>query len=136
MNKLGTWSVAVAAVSAIVNLVLFFLWFNIVKIEAVAPKSNGSYTIDVLALNITILQTVMGVVGVLFAVLGVFGYVEIKNAAISRAQEAAEKEAKKVANEQMTIFIGQQAEKLHGLKASESRSPVEPTIGITEAQGE
>jgi hypothetical protein len=108
MNKLGTWAVAVALVSAVVNVVLSYLWFGLVRIEAAMPSESRHYTLDALSLNVTILGLIIGLVGFVLALMGFFGYVEIKGAAVLRAVETAREEATKVASHKMDEFIRQQ----------------------------
>ena len=80
-------------------LFLYLLW-SMKKVRATAPNGASEYTLEVLAINITILEIVLALVGFVIAVLGLFGYAGIKTAAI----DAAEKEAKKVASEQMRRY--------------------------------
>ena len=83
------------------NLAFFVYWFNASEVRAVMPVVNPTgYTVEALALNVTILQIVLGFVGFFVAVLAFFGYNEIKRASV----EAAEKEARKTMNEQIDIF--------------------------------
>ena len=93
---------AIIAVSCFVGAVfLYLLWAVKSPVDVVAPSSGpaGSYTIEALALNISILQIVLGLVGFLVAVLGFFGYSGIKEAAINSAR----KEARKTVSEQMRL---------------------------------
>ncbi len=55
-------------------------------------------------MNVTILEMILVLVGFILAALGLFGYTEIKNAAIRAAVEAAEKEAKDTVSEQLSIL--------------------------------
>lgn len=68
------------------------------------PESRVGYTVEALALNVTILEIVLALVAFVVAALGFFGYAGIKEA----AKDVAEKEARKVANEQMTKFKREQ----------------------------
>lgn len=77
-------------------LFLYLLWATTAP-RPLAPVSESGYTIDVLAVNITILQIVLGLVGFVVTVVGLWGYAGLKSA----ATEAAEVEARKVINEQM-----------------------------------
>lgn len=82
------------------NLAFFVYWINAAEVRAIMPISPTGYTVEALALNVTILQMVLGFVGFFVAVLGFFGYNEIRRGAIS----AAEIEAKQTMNEQIEIF--------------------------------
>lgn len=82
------------------NLAFFVYWVSAAEVQAIMPISPTGYTIEALALNVTILQMVLGFVGFFVAVLGFFGYNEIKRGAIN----AAEIEAKQTMNEQIKIF--------------------------------
>ena len=121
VNKTGTWLAAVAIVSAIVNLALFFLWFNLVRIEAEMPATERGYTVEALALNVTILEIILGVVAVILAFLAIFGFVEIKTAAVNRASEVAEDVAKQEASEQMKSFFRRQQEREDAITAVAGR---------------
>lgn len=70
------------------------------------PVSPTGYTVEALALNVTILQMVLGLVGFIVAVLGFFGYAGIKEG----AKDVAEREARKVANDQMIKFRKEMAQ--------------------------
>lgn len=68
------------------------------------PVSPTGYTVEALALNVTILEMILVLVGFILAALGLFGYTEIKNAAVRAAVEAAEKEAKDTVSEQLRLI--------------------------------
>ena len=94
-----------AILIGVVNIALFAVWWNMIEVTSEMPASERGYTVEALALNVTILEIV---VGFFLAIAGIFGYVEIKNAAVAKAVSAAEKEARKEANEQMVKFIREQ----------------------------
>ena len=64
--------------------------------------SNTGYTIEALALNVTILEIILVLVGFVFAALGLFGYIEIKNAAVNK------EEARETVSEQFLIWQREQ----------------------------
>ena len=66
--------------------------------------SNTGYTIEASALNVTILEIILVLVGFVFAALGLFGYIEIKNAAVNKAVE----EARETVSEQFLIWQREQ----------------------------
>lgn len=68
------------------------------------PVSPTGYTVESLALNVTILEMILVLVGFILAALGLFGYTEIKNAAVRAAVDAAELEARETTSEQIKIF--------------------------------
>lgn len=139
VNKLGTWAAAFALVSAVVNVVLFALWFGLVRIEAKMPAEARGYTLDALSLNVTILGLIIAVVGFVLAIMGFFGYIEIKSAAVLRAVETAREEATKAANQKMDEFIRQQRamqqDTWQGRGQYSSPHPEQPT-SATRAEGE
>lgn len=116
MNRLGLWVAGVAVLVGVVNVVLFAVWWNMIEVTADMPASERGYTIETLALNVTFLEIVITVVAFGVAVVGILGYVEIKNAAVSAsvtaavgaAKDVAEREARSEANEQMVKFIREQ----------------------------
>lgn len=85
-----TLSVAVGAA------ILFMIW-QTSAVTPVMPESRVGYSLDVVAVQLTILQMVLALVGFVIALLGLFGYKEIKNAAVIRAQA----EAKVVVDEEI-----------------------------------
>ena len=86
------------------NLAFFVYWFGASEVTAIMPVSPTGYTVEALALNITILEMILVLLGFMLAALGFFGYAEIKDAAISRAVEAAEKEARETVSEQLALL--------------------------------
>jgi len=86
------------------NLAFFVYWYSASEVTAIMPVSPTGYTVEALALNVTILEMILVLVGFVLAALGLFGYTEIKNAAVSRAVEAAEKEARDTVSEQMALL--------------------------------
>lgn len=105
MKKHSHWIAALAVVAAMITVVLTFVWFNIVTVTASMPTSERVYTLEALALQITILEMCLAVFAVVLAVLALFGYVGVRSAAEVKAQEVAEN----VANDRMASFIQQQA---------------------------
>ena len=87
-----------------VNLCFFVFWYSASEVTAIMPVSPTGYTIEALALNVTILEMILVLVGFILAALGLFGYTEIKNAAVRAAVDAAEKESRQTVNEQMKLF--------------------------------
>ncbi len=88
------------AVVGAVNLAFFVYWYSASEVTAIMPVSPTGYTVEALALNVTILEMILVLVGFILAALGLFGYTEIKNAAI----RAAEKEARDTVSEQLRIL--------------------------------
>lgn len=82
----------------------FVYWFSASEVTAIMPVSPTGYTVEALALNVTILEMILVLVGFILAALGLFGYTEIKNAAVRAAVEAAEKEAKDTVSEQLRLL--------------------------------
>lgn len=91
---------SILTVACCVAALFLYLQWSVKSVTAVAPVVTGNYTLEVLAINITILEIVLALVGFVVAVMGFFGYAGIKAAAI----DAAEKEARKVADEQMRLY--------------------------------
>lgn len=92
------------AVVGAANLAFFVYWFSASEVTAIMPVSPTGYTVEALALNVTILEMILVLVGFILAALGLFGYTEIKNAAVRAAVEAAEKEAKDTVSEQLRLI--------------------------------
>lgn len=90
----------VLTVACCVGALFLYLLWSMKKPTPTVPVSSSGYTLELLAINITILEIVLALVGFVVAVIGVIGYAGIKAAAI----DAAEKEARKVADEQMRRF--------------------------------
>ncbi|ABV91800.1 hypothetical protein Dshi_0051 [Dinoroseobacter shibae DFL 12 = DSM 16493] len=93
----------IAAVGA-ANLAFFVYWYSASEVTAIMPVSPNGYTIEALALNVTILEMILVLVGFVFAALGLFGYTEIKSAAVRAAVKAAEREAKDTVSEQLKLL--------------------------------
>ncbi len=87
-----------------VNLAFFVYWYSVSEVTAIMPVSPTGYTVEALALNVTILEMILVLVGFILAALGLFGYTEIKNAAVRAAVEAAEKEARETTSEQIKLY--------------------------------
>jgi len=81
-------------ICAIITSVLAFMQFNLVHVTAEMPKSERGYTIEAIAIQITVLEIVLAVFGIILAVVGV-----------STAKETAER----IAGERMSEFIKNQA---------------------------
>jgi Zn-dependent protease with chaperone function len=105
MNKHSHWLAGVAIFVGLVNFLLAFIFFRLIEVKADMPPTERGYTIEALALQITILEMVIGLFLAGLGIVGFFGYLGIKNAAIKKAEEAADR----VAAEKMEQFINQQA---------------------------
>ena len=92
------------AVVGAANLAFFVYWYSASEVTAIMPVSPTGYTVEALALNVTILEMILVLVGFILAALGLFGYTEIKNAAVRAAVEAAEREAKDTVSEQLSLL--------------------------------
>lgn len=103
MRKLLILSSAIVVAIGILNIVMFAIWWHTVDATASMPDTS-EYTVEALALNVTFLEITLGVTGAILALMGIFGYTEIKNAAVRRAVEAAEAEARETVSEQFKIF--------------------------------
>lgn len=86
------------------NLAFFVYWYSASEVTAIMPVSPTGYTVEALALNVTILEMILVLVGFILAALGLFGYTEIKNAAVRAAVDAAEKEARETTSEQIKLY--------------------------------
>jgi len=121
-----------------VNLAFFVSWYSASEVTAIMPVSPTGYTVEALALNVTILEMILVVVGFILAALGLFGYTEIKNAAVRAAVEAAEKEARETTSEQIKLYQ-ETMSKAQG-EAPEHRGDYslgdQPIEGATPAQDE
>ncbi|WP_170387790.1 hypothetical protein [Ruegeria atlantica] len=100
MKILQTVMLCILTVACSVAALFLYLLWSMKKVTVNGPAGSSSYTLDMLAINITILEIVLALVGFIVAALGVIGYAGIKTAAI----DAAEKEAKRVADEQMRLY--------------------------------
>lgn len=88
------WFVVAAVLSA-VNLALFFFWLSLVRIEVVAPEPTPRYTLDDLALHVSLTEVMVAGGAIAFALLGFLGFQDIKASAERRAQEAAQAAAER-----------------------------------------
>lgn len=88
---------------SVANLAFFVYWYSASEVTAIMPSNTG-YTIEALALNVTILEIILVLVGFVFAALRLFGYIEIKNAAVNKAVE----EARETVSEQFLIWQREQ----------------------------
>ena len=86
---------------SVANLAFFVYWYSASEVTAIMPSNTG-YTIEALALNVTILEIILVLVGFVFAALGLFGYIEIKNAAVNK------EEARETVSEQFLIWQREQ----------------------------
>ena len=95
MSRIATIVGYFAILSGVANLMLFFLWWNLIQVSADMPSEARGYTVEALSVQITLLEVVLVVAGFGLAGLGVLGYIEIKNIAVAKAVEAASKEAER-----------------------------------------
>jgi hypothetical protein len=95
------------AVLGAVNISLAFLWLSLIKQDAEMPPSERGYTVEALALNVTFLEIVLAAVGIGLAIVGVFGFAELRNSAQARAESVAREVATATASEQMARFLRQ-----------------------------
>ena len=99
MNK-NLLSVLLVIFSVTINAIAFFWWLSLIKIDGGSPeKVISQYVLDYVALQISILETVMAVAGVALAIVAFFGYQNIKNSAVKQAVEAAKEQAQKITQE-------------------------------------
>ncbi|MDF0603487.1 hypothetical protein P1J78_22405, partial [Psychromarinibacter sp. C21-152] len=77
MKLLQVIILAILTVACSVAALFLYLLWNAKRVVAVPPNEEGTYTIAALALNITILEIVMALVGFIVAVMGFFGYAGI-----------------------------------------------------------
>lgn len=98
------------------------------------PVSPTGYTVETLALNVTILEMILVLVGFILVALGLFGYTEIKNAAI----RAAEKEARDTVSEQLRILRAVMSTKVVNTPEHEGDYGLDdqPVEGATQAKDE
>lgn len=139
MRAATTFLLFFIALVSVANFGLFVFWLNAAEVRAIMPANPTGYTVEALALNVTILQLVLGLVGFLVAVLGFFGYAGIKQAALHVAEGEARKEAKIVADKQMRLFLAEQAKKA-ATGQSESAGDFRPDqvelVGAEQAKNE
>lgn len=93
----------ILTVACCVAALFLYLMYSMKAPHPVGPSSSG-YTLELLAMNITILEIVLALVGFLVAIVGLFGYAGIKSAAIG----AAETEARNEINAQMVKWRREQ----------------------------
>lgn len=103
MDILKLVILTILTVACCVVALFLYLLYSMKAPQPVGPSSSG-YTLELLAMNITILEIVLALVGFLVAVVGLFGYAGIKSAAIG----AAEAEARKEINAQMVKWKREQ----------------------------
>lgn len=94
---LRTIFLAIIMMALVALAVLGWIWYFSVGVTASMPISTTGYTVEALAVNITILQIVMGMVGVSLTVLGLFGWASLKSIAV----DIAEKEARSTVTAQL-----------------------------------
>lgn len=129
MKKYTNVLAAVAIIGAIITVVLTFVWFQIVTMTANMPTGERAYTVEALALQITILEMFLAVFGIILGIGALFGYIGIKSAAENKAEDVA----KEVANERMERFIMQQGSSAQTLRdagppvASKAEAPHDAT---------
>ncbi len=92
----------IAFACCVAALFLYLLW-DAKTLAPIGPDRTDGYSLELLAINITILEIVLALVGFLIAVVGLFGYAGIKSAATN--------EARKTANQQMLKWINEQNQK-------------------------
>ncbi|MGB3408034.1 MAG: hypothetical protein WBA67_11120 [Jannaschia sp.] len=103
-------------------------------VTPVMPESRVGYSLDVVAVQLTILQMVLALVGFVIALLGLFGYKEIKNAAVARAAS----EAKLVVDEEIRKLEAWRETVQQGLRESPGSHSLgaNSTVGAELAEGE
>lgn len=80
-------------VLGLINIILFGFWLSLIRMQAVSPeKSYSEYNFDQLSFQISVLETVIAVLGIGLAILGVLGF----NLVVERAEIKADKAAKDV----------------------------------------
>ena len=99
------WFLAVILTGACVAIAAFlYLDWSLKPVTPTLPSDISGYTLEALAVNITILEIILVLVGFVVTVMGLFGYTGIRTAAI----DAAKIEARKVANDQMVKWKNEQ----------------------------
>lgn len=125
-NGWGFWKIVAVLMIAFNILLLFlFLWkFNLATNIRDAAGSIDSAVV----FSLTLLQTIIA--------LGAFsGFWMIKYSAESKAREAGQEVAKKIANDRMTIFIQQQEAEKNNAPENQQSKLIEatPPDGATES---
>ncbi len=117
-----------------VNLAFFVYWYSASEVTAIMPVSPTGYTVEALALNVTILEMILVLVGFILAALGLFGYTEIKDAAVRAAEIGArETTSGQIKLYQQTMGKAQGEAPEHGGNYGLGDQPIE---GATPAQDE
>lgn len=101
MGALKVFLLIVCTLSLVATAVFSFMIWSAMDVTATMPSDDEEYTLEALAVNITILEIVIAMVGFALAVVGLFGYKGIKDAAVSRAETVAETEARQIVSEQI-----------------------------------
>ncbi|MEO0411032.1 MAG: hypothetical protein AAF221_04215 [Pseudomonadota bacterium] len=104
VNILKKLAILLSVLSLPLNAAMFALWWSMIQVNVELPASERGYTLEALALNITLLEMILVLLGFIFAALGIFGYVEIKSAAEIAAKETAESVAKTTYDAQMRLY--------------------------------
>lgn len=121
----------------VINIALFWLWMSLIRIEADRPSEDRAYVLDNVAFSLSVLEVLVAFVAILFAVLGLLGFAEIRKNAEQKASETAERVADKIAQEAARQFNAEMKERW-GLPSEPSIRPeVATTAGaVREGDGE
>lgn len=102
-NKYSNVLYAIGLLIMLVCLCLFYIfWLSSDRIDSTLGLNADShkYIIDRLSVSITVLEAFIGVIGLFFAVLAIFGYQQIKES----AHEIARKESVRLFSENREKF--------------------------------
>lgn len=103
---------------SVINIMLFIFWWALIRIDSAPDGKIVEYASSQISLHVTVLGTIIGVVGLFFAVLGIIGFQAIR--------QMLEDKADKVAREVAARYI-EQAENIRV-----KQSPELPNISQTE----
>lgn len=70
------------------NIIAFAFWYSLIEVYTVDRDKIPDYFYDAISLQISILAAVTGVGVVVLAGIAIFGYEQIKNLAVAKAEEA------------------------------------------------
>ncbi len=76
-------------VLGVVNLLLFALWWSLIRVTAGMPSESDQYVLNSLSVQLTILELVLAAVAISLAILGIFGYRVVIEAAENKADEVS-----------------------------------------------
>ena len=89
MNRSTNLLSAINIVFCIVNIIIFFLWLSLVRVEAIRQEMS-TYIYNHLTIQFTILEILLAIVSLTTAIIAIFGFQTIKNSAENKTVEIAE----------------------------------------------